>query len=456
MPLFEFDDGRLIPAQFGRTVRDGLTDDILKSVREQVLEIVGRPLFPITWQDSAPVGSGMDGGAPRLTALDASGQVVSVEVVDRLDSTTMIDSLSRLADTASLGWNDLAAAYPGGIQGFRVGWAEFRDAMPPSPAPGPRLILVAGSIAEGVRPALDVLASSGVEVHEIAVRAMSNGRKFLDVQAVGPRLYGHNPNLLLGRTSQTLELTAFSSTEIEEPEGRHLPETAKFDEPTEEIGGAVEFVPGEPPEPEALEPQTLEPEAIDPGIGEPDITDPGYDLIEPGATPDEGLALEEDNADLDEAEEVDDERDSDLYDTDQDDVEGDETDRDESDVEDDEDDIDPDVPQLKEDSEGLHVIGQILGQETPIVWQRGDDERHEAVLTADGEIRTANWSTADPDEATAMVAGSSQYSGWEVWHLGDPMGPSLREALAELNREIRDEYENVGSPRRGRRSRRAK
>ena len=39
MPLFEFDDGRLIPAQFGRTVRDGLTDDILKSVREQVLEI---------------------------------------------------------------------------------------------------------------------------------------------------------------------------------------------------------------------------------------------------------------------------------------------------------------------------------------------------------------------------------------------------------------------------------
>lgn len=463
MPLFEFDDGRLIPAQFGRTVRDGLTDDILKSVREQVLEIVGRPLFPITWQDSAPVGSGMDGGAPRLTALDASGQVVSVEVVDRLDSTTMIDSLSRLADTASLGWNDLAAAYPGGIQGFRVGWAEFRDAMPPSPAPGPRLILVAGSIAESVRPALDVLASSGVEVHEIAVRAMSNGRKFLDVQAVGPRLYGHNPNLLLGRTSQTLELTAFSSTEIEAPEGRHLPQTAKFDETAEEIGGAYDVAVAEPADSvesaevvasedevdsisedgagEDTPDETLEPEAIDPGIAEPDITDPGYDLIEPGATPDEGLAFEDAEPDLDEAD-LDEAESKEAQSID---VEGEES----------EDDIDPDVPQLKEDSEGLHVIGQILGQETPIVWQRGEGEKLEAVLTADGEIRTANWSTADPDEAAAMVAGSSQYSGWEVWHLGDPMGPSLREALAELNREIRDEYENVGSPRRGRRSRRA-
>ncbi|MDK8351776.1 hypothetical protein QP786_07435, partial [Gleimia europaea] len=204
MALFEFDDGHLIPAQFGRSVPGEIASDILASVREQVLEIVGRPLFPIFWQDAGEVGAGRDGGEPRLTALDASGQVVSIEVVEQLDSQTMIDSLSRLADTASLGWNDLAAQYPSGMQGFRAGWTEFRDAMPPSPAPGPRLILVAGKISDSVRPALDVLASSGVEVHEISVREMSNGRKFIDVEAVGPRLYGHNPNLLLGSTPQSL------------------------------------------------------------------------------------------------------------------------------------------------------------------------------------------------------------------------------------------------------------
>ncbi|HHT41184.1 MAG TPA: hypothetical protein GX000_06050 [Actinomyces sp.] len=488
MPLFEFDDGRLIPAQFGRTVRDGLTDDILKSVREQVLEIVGRPLFPITWQDSAPVGSGMDGGAPRLTALDASGQVVSVEVVERLDSTTMIDSLSRLADTASLGWNDLAAAYPGGIQGFRMGWAEFRDAMPPSPAPGPRLILVAGSIADTVRPALDVLASSGVEVHEIAVRAMSNGRKFIDVQAVGPRLYGHNPNLLLGRSSQTLELTAFSNTAVETPEGRHLTQAANFDESTH--SGATHAEAGdEAPETPMDAAQTddvdfeddltaadysidvAEPadsvesadagpahagatdaddvEFIDEGaagdtVGEEvsETTDQNYDLIEPGDTPEEALtpadgttalasgATEEPHGRHEEPAEQ-----EAAHDAEEDEA---------------------DIPQLKEDSDGLHVIGQILGQDTPIVWQRTEVEKYGATLTPEGEIRTANWSTGDPDEAAAMVSGSSQYSGWEVWHLGDPMGPSLREALGELNREIRDEYETVGSPRRGRRSRRAR
>ncbi|MDO5048600.1 MAG: hypothetical protein Q4D87_01790 [Actinomycetaceae bacterium] len=479
MPLFEFDDGRLIPAQFGRSVRDGLTDDILKSVREQVLEIVGRPLFPITWQDSAPVGSGMDGGAPRLTALDASGQVVSVEVVERLDSTTMIDSLSRLADTASLGWNDLAAAYPGGIQGFRMGWAEFRDAMPPSPAPGPRLVLVAGSIADSVRPALDVLASSGVEVHEIAVRVMSNGRKFLDVQAVGPRLYGHNPNLLLGRTSQTLELTSFSSSEVESGESpaRHVSDTSKFDESNEGVP-ADHPVDAEAPGAQASEDEPLEPayEASEPAYepSEPvdeDVEADNFDQADDAdvaTAPEQGDVLvngaeadqvgdfsqaEVDQAEADRAEDGP----ADVESRDATEVapveDGEVVDDGETAEPAQAEDADAEIPQLQETAEGLHVIGQILGEDTPVIWQHTEVERFEATLTPEGEIRTANWSTGDPNEAAAMVGGSSKYNGWEVWHLGDQVGPSLREALAELNREIRNEYQNAGAPRRGRRTR---
>lgn len=195
MALFELDGERLIPAQFGREIPDAFSADVLHTVRQQVLEIVSRPLFPVTWRDiTRPRET-----SPRLTALDASGQVVAVEVVRNMDSEVLIDALSALADTAAMSWTDLAREYVGGIDGFKVGWAQFREAMPASPPNGPRLILVTSSISDEVRPALDVLSSSGVEVHEMALRQMANGRQFLEVNAVGPRLYGHRANLLVGQ-----------------------------------------------------------------------------------------------------------------------------------------------------------------------------------------------------------------------------------------------------------------
>ncbi len=202
MSLFELDSGRLVPAQFGRTVPTGLTEEILESIRSQVLEIIARPLFPITWRDmSRQNDSAFD--VPRLTALDATGQVVSVEVLEHLTSDALINSLSRLADTAALSWTDLALEYPGGVPAFRSGWLLFRDSMPPSPGAGPRLIMVVGTIDPAARAALEVLTASGVEVHEISYRQMSNGRTFLDVNPVGPRVYAHTPQILSTGTEVT-------------------------------------------------------------------------------------------------------------------------------------------------------------------------------------------------------------------------------------------------------------
>ena len=133
MALFEFDEGRLIPAQFGRSVSDGLTPEIVDAVCNQVLEIVSRPLFPITWRDISPfegsafVDGSAEDEAPRLTALDPSGQVVSGEILDFLDSDTLIQSLSRLAGTAALSWSDLAREYPGPVADFKSGWIHIRD-----------------------------------------------------------------------------------------------------------------------------------------------------------------------------------------------------------------------------------------------------------------------------------------------------------------------------------------
>ena len=193
MALFEFEDGHLVPAQFGYPVAQDLGPDLVDAICQQVLQIVSRPLFPVTWRDMTGQD---DEETPRLTALDVTGQIVSVEILKELDSETLITSLSRLAEVASISWSDLAAEYPSGPEGFRAGWAQFHDSMPPAVGPGPRLIMVAGDIDPSVRPALSVLATSGVEVHLMNLRQMSNGRLFLDVNAVGPRLYGHAPQLL--------------------------------------------------------------------------------------------------------------------------------------------------------------------------------------------------------------------------------------------------------------------
>ena len=232
MALFEFEDGHLVPAQFGYPVAQDLGPDLVDAICQQVLQIVSRPLFPVTWRDMTGQD---DEGTPRLTALDVSGQIVSVEILKELDSETLITSLSRLAEVASISWSDLAAEYPSGPDGFRTGWAQFRDSMPPAVGPGPRLIMVAGDIDPSVRPALSVLASSGVEVHLMNLRQMSNGRLFLDVNAVGPRLYGHAPQLLASAAAAPVLAAA---TEQAAPLDDRAPAESAIPAPPEESAEA--------------------------------------------------------------------------------------------------------------------------------------------------------------------------------------------------------------------------
>lgn len=351
MPLFELDGGILVPAQFGRTVEAEAAPEILASVRDQVLEIIGRPLFPITWTEEIPE-------QPRLTALDPSGQVVAVEVLPLLDSSTIIEALSRLAETANMGWNDLALAYPGGANAFRFGWAEYRNHMPPSPAPGPRLILVTTQIKPDVRPVLDVLTASGVEVHELAIREMSNGRRFVEVQAVGPRLYGHNPNLLLQGNGQLNN---------------------------EQLG-----LPGNDAQrtdvPRNTAPQPVEKPAANRAV----FTTPQPLLVEKPEKVQTQVAKKSEG----------------------------------------------DAHSLQENATGLYAIGQIVGVETELVWQFTPVERYYAKLSPEGVISGENWHTDDPDEAVRLIGSVVPFNGWDVWRLGSADGPSLREALQEINREL--------------------
>ena len=382
MALFEFDEGRLIPAQFGRSVSDGLTPEIVDAVCNQVLEIVSRPLFPITWRDISPfegsafVDGSAEDEAPRLTALDPSGQVVSVEILDFLDSDTLIQSLSRLAGTAALSWSDLAREYPGGVAAFKSGWIQFRDSMPPSPGAGPRLVMVVGRIDPAVRPALEVLAASGVEVHEMSLREMSNGRSFLEVHAVGPRTYAHAPHLLAGRSD---DVPAIASSIRDVPAPVTIESSVGV-----ESSASVDFVSSEPTTEaaaSALEGSDVHHHAA-PVVGEDGDDD-----------------LEEESEELRAAREA-------------------------------------GIPVLSRDAAALRVLGQIIAEDVPAIIV--GVPQAECEFTADGLFRSGEESWDNPQDALSYFGVSG--NGWTLWHLGGEEGPTLGESLAEVNREIIREY----------------
>lgn len=557
MPLFEYDQGHLIPAQFGHPVGAAAQGEVLKSVRRQVLEVISRPLFPVTWNDAISAIPGMPAEmtphtsttdpdytstpnshqtpeSPRLTALDGSGQVVLVEVMDKLDATSLMNALARLGAVSNLGWNELAAAYPGGVAAFRNGWTQFRDAMPPNLTAGPRLILVACEIDPSVRPALDALTPSGLEVHHVAVREMSNGRRFLDVQRVAASLFSHDTNILAGRGARVPAINAAAEDVASRAAAVPVPGEvvdavpAQVGLPGE--GGpaipaevAVATGQGDAPVEEPLLQtgsisrrsimEALQASAVSP-LAEKGDEEAVYTLFTPisgsGGTSDfaeligadqqhhhgshsvgnpveaaEGLS---DAQGFESAESVDGARAAAVEETDgvddsagtnatyadvPRDDDGDDANADSADLPADlpetptrvsphlhvPDDLDPvesgasdnraetadletgadDIPGLLgRDRAGLAALSQVTGEETPLFGRvtLGEETADvQGTLGTDGRITVEGRVFEDPDLAAQSLGIDSD--GWDFWHLGLSDGPTLDEARAEVNAEIR-------------------
>ena len=515
MALFEFEDGHLVPAQFGYPVAQDLGPDLVDAICQQVLQIVSRPLFPVTWRDMTGQD---DEETPRLTALDVSGQIVSVEILKELDSETLITSLSRLAEVASISWSDLAAEYPSGPEGFRTGWAQFRDSMPPAVGPGPRLIMVAGDIDPSVRPALSVLATSGVEVHLMNLRQMSNGRLFLDVNAVGPRLYGHAPQLLASAAAAP-ELAA--ATEQAAPLDDRAPAESAIPAPPEEGGEASNDedsetpttrptpkvaphlrevftypMDEEPPAPfkpaaeetaggedaevvaEADESAELAVESVESEVSE-QPAESEADSVEDSEGAEAELADElldhEDNTAQESADPAD-EQHADEQQTEEQPAAEEEKPRwerpahmsrratrrareESAELNDggatdaatassvDRAEESPEVaqaraeglPVLGRDEAGLRTLAEILGQDTPLVARSELGLPADLVLAANGAISGAGLTYPSLD--TLLTArGLGHIDAWGQVRIGDRLGPTLAEALDEINREIVREY----------------
>ncbi|MDU5541486.1 hypothetical protein [Varibaculum cambriense] len=399
MALFELESGRLIPAQFGTPVGHGLEMDVLESIRSQVLEVIDRPLFPVAWAGD----SGESGTGPHsLTALDASGQVVSVEVLSRLDPVSLVAAISRLGQVSGQGWMDLASQYPGGVQAFQTGWAEFREAMPPTTQPGPRLFLVVGEIDEGCYSALGVLFASGIEIHQISARQMSNGRRFLEVSQVTSSSINYSRPQIGGHRAPAPQISWHVDEESapQEEQVSPVPPAPPAPPAATEVS---EEVPTGDPEVEAIEGE----ESVE-NVGnvEPQEDNPQEEAsveAEVSAGEDGGVAPE---ALAETAKEADAAASS--------------------------------TPQLlQKDAAGLRSISSLVGQDAVLLWSDDRGRICEALLKEEGVIDPGDGQLTDQVQAVfEQVGGNSELDAWEAFRIGNLEGPTLAEAIAEVNAEI--------------------
>ena len=106
------------------------------------------------------------------------------------------------------------------------------------------------------------------------------------------------------------------------------------------------------------------------------------------------------------------------------------------------------VPVLSRDESGLRALAQILGEDTPLVARSELGLPADLMLEANGAIFGAGLTYPSLD--TLLTArGLGHIQAWALVRIGDRLGPTLAEALDEINREIVREYSD--SPR-GRRS----
>ena len=193
MAMYELDGNHLLPVRLGRSADAITLSHSLVAIQRQIVDVLRRPLFPLSWEE-------LETGA-SLTALDATGQVVVVEVLERVDSTGLLAAMSRLTQAATAGRREIASRYAGGLGAFSQDWNEFREAMPAQVEAGPRLTILSASLEPDVVGGLGVLASSGLEIHEVDVRIVDESRivvvvekiSGMDVAAGGPLLVARAP-----------------------------------------------------------------------------------------------------------------------------------------------------------------------------------------------------------------------------------------------------------------------
>lgn len=245
MAVFTLEEGRLVPAGHVDVLGSGLAAKSLEVIRARVIELLERPLFPVSWQGERD--------ADTLVALDPTGRVVSIEVLAHVDSHELMTALARAGRYANLSRSQLAQIYSQGSEDFARDWQEFLDTCEPHPAPGPRLFLVVLSVDHAVRPAVQALAGAGLQVNLVQVHEAGD-RVLVSIDEVRPLAPGISGvlggawHLALADAQEATEVpvalradSAPTPEEAEVPEDEFAVELEVAREPVAEVAGEPEF-----------------------------------------------------------------------------------------------------------------------------------------------------------------------------------------------------------------------
>ncbi|MCI7305732.1 MAG: hypothetical protein MR522_05640, partial [Trueperella sp.] len=153
MGVFALHQGRLVAA--AQTVPSEVSAGLLDAVRSQVLEFIGQPLFGVGWADQT------------FLALDTTGQVVSIDVVETLSVQDFSAALARAGSHAQMSRGALGQMYPGGPDSFDAAYRAFIDSAPPRTSPGSRLHIFSLSYDADVLRPIHALRGGGVEAHRV-------------------------------------------------------------------------------------------------------------------------------------------------------------------------------------------------------------------------------------------------------------------------------------------------
>ncbi|MDK6906954.1 hypothetical protein ACYATL_07485 [Actinotignum timonense] len=143
---------------------------VAEALRAQIAEFLDFPAFQVAW--TRPEG---ERGTASLVALDATGNIISVDIIDILDGAALLAALARSAQHATLDRREITRLFPGGPHDFSSAWQEFTAVNPPIPEPAPRLSIFAFTIDPDITDAVRALAGAGVQVWQVTILERAAG-----------------------------------------------------------------------------------------------------------------------------------------------------------------------------------------------------------------------------------------------------------------------------------------
>ena len=181
MPLFEVGtDAELIPFRQLRGGGDLYEQEIESLLWANLEEFIGESLFPVARQPTIPTG-----GRPDIVALNASGDIVIVEVKRDVDRSQLAQCLEYAGWGRTTSLDELAGAYHRGQDAFFADWQAFTDTSSLKLlSRKPRLVLVARDFQGRTESAFEFLIENGLPVKLIRVSIYEDlqDRRFVDVE----------------------------------------------------------------------------------------------------------------------------------------------------------------------------------------------------------------------------------------------------------------------------------